>query len=213
MLLPSSFRHLKHLWLWAPQSLQCAWLSTCFVFVSTLMSLCQPHTKTQPSAVRSAVEKQNPIASFTQKTLCDSHVILMKSSTQMGYRFFSSASFEEYQNLLFLFRDLSGIEMKTCSLGISVEIRDVHFFSLKHRRTQVVSMSPNISKVSKNCVEWSNRAANFDLRVLSTCPNSEVWITGGKKSPFYAVVPGVNDDKVFSSCSVFHLGPKQWKMF
>lgn len=48
----------------------------------------------------------------------------------MGYRFFfPSVSFEEYQNLLFLLRDLSGIEMKTCSVGISVKIRDSTFFS------------------------------------------------------------------------------------
>lgn len=164
------------------QSLHCAELPTC----QDLLCFQCPHYvyvtmsarhKNPAFCGQSCSRKTKPHCQLHMRTLWDPHVILMKGSAQMGYRFFFfSASFEEYQNLLFLFRGLSGIEMKTCSVGIAVEIRDTvcALFSLKH----VVRISLSISKVSKNCLKWSNRAANSDLRVLSTCPNTEVWKRG-----------------------------------
>lgn len=61
--------------------------------------------------------------------------------------FFSPPSFEEYQNVLFLFREFSGMEMKTCSLGIAVEIRDTcTLFSRSQTRTR-----PRCEEVSQFC--------------------------------------------------------------
>lgn len=134
----------------------------------------QLHTKTQPSVVGGGCSrKTKPHCQLHMRTLWDPHVILMKGSAQTGYRFFS-ASFEEYQNLLFLFRDLSGIEMKTCSLGIAVKIRDICTLW----NTDAPSWRGCLFRVSKNRAKWSNRATDSDLRVLSNCPNSEVWMRG-----------------------------------
>lgn len=72
ILLPSSFNQLKQLRTnlyncFVVQDLQL--VKTYFVFsvhtMSSTATFPQLHTKNQPSAVRAAVEKQNPLASFT----------------------------------------------------------------------------------------------------------------------------------------------------
>lgn len=169
-------------------------VKTYFVFsvhtMSSAATFPQRHTKKPACCGQSCSRKTKPHRQLHMRGLWDPHVILMKGSAQTGYRFLS-ASFEEYQNLLFLLRDLSGIEMKTCSLGIAVEIRGMcALFSRTRTHPRGEDVSESFQGLQKKtCTKWSNGAANSDLRVLSSCPNSEVW-TRGKSLSFLCSHPG-----------------------
>lgn len=133
ILLPYIFGQLKHRWMWVNNLFivpDFQPVKTYFVFSvhTTSMSLSAWH-KTPAFCGQCCSRKTKPHCQLHMRTLWDPHVILMKGSTQMGYGFFFSfASFEEYQNFLFLFRGLSGIQMKICSMGISVKIRGMCTF-------------------------------------------------------------------------------------
>lgn len=148
--------------------------------------------------------KTKPCCQPHMRTLWDPHVILMKGSAQTGYRFFS-ASFDEYQNLLFLFRDLSGIEMKTCSLGIAVEIRDVcALFSQTQMYPHGLWVFPGLAKTP-----WNDQT---ELQTLTweCCP-----VVQTLKSKWEERASAFYDSKVYSFCSILHLGPKgikQWRI-
>lgn len=188
-------------------------VKTYFVFsvhtMSSAATFPQRRTKKPACCGQSCSRKTKPHRQLHMRGLWDPHVILMKGSAQTGYRFLS-ASFEEYQNLLFLLRDLSGTEMKTCSLGIAVEIRGM--CALFSRTTDAPTwwgclwVFPGFAKKK---TAWNDQTEPQTL-TWECCPVVQTLKSEREEraSAFYALIPGMDDGKVFSSCSIFHLGPK-----
>lgn len=204
------------------QSLHCAGPSTCqdllcfqcphYVFHCHIPTA--PH-KNSAYCGQSCSRKTKSHCQLHMRTLWDPHVILMKGSAQTCYRFFS-ACFEEYQNLLFLFRDLSGIEMKTCPHGIAVKIRDMcTLFS----ETWMHPCGEDVSQSFQGLRKLQEMIKQFcKLRLKTAVQLSKLWRLNKRKEPqffFYAHTPLMHDSKVFSSCSILHVSPKgieQWRI-
>lgn len=139
----------------------------------------QRRTKKPAFCGQSCSRKTKPHRQLHTRRLWDPHVILMKGSAQTGYRFLS-ASFEEYQNLLFLLRDLSGIEMKTCSLGIAVEIRGMRaLFSRTRMHPRGEDVSESFQGLQKN--EMIKRSRKLWLE--SAVQLSKLWSLNERKEP------------------------------
>lgn len=162
-------------------------VKTYFVFsvhtMSSAATFPQRRTKKPACCGQSCSRKTKPHRQLHMRGLWDPHVILMKGSAQTGYRFLS-ASFEEYQNLLFLLRDLSGTEMKTCSLGIAVEIRGM--CALFSRTTDAPTwwgclwVFPGFAK-KKKLHEMIKRSRKFWLE--SAVQLSKLWSLNERKEP------------------------------
>lgn len=120
------------------------------------------------------------------------------------------------ESLVFVQRFIGNRDENLLSGDCCRDQRYVHFFSLKHGCTHVERKSLSLSRVSKNCIKWSNRAANSDLRVLSSCPNSEVWMRGKSffvlssqgfflpTASFILVHKEYNSEGCFKGCSARH---------
>lgn len=209
--LPTSYRQLRHLWLWgAPDN---PFIVQDFHPVKDGLFVfeCSPHVCV--TATRSPAFCGQKCSRNNKPPLPDSHENTVRSSCDINERLrpdglwiFFSPSFEEYQNVLFLFREFSGMEMKTCSLGIAVEIRDMcTLFSLSQTRTrprcEEVSeffflLLLSFSKVKQKLREIIKRSCK--LRLKSDVRLSELSGPTHRKEPLLFILwsPKMTDSKV-----------------
>lgn len=188
------------------QSLHCAGFPTCqdllcfqcphYVYVTVSMTQ-------NPSLLRSVLQQKNKAShENTMRSSCDIDESLHPDGLWI---FFSFASFEEYQNLLFLFRGLSGIEMKICSMGISVKIRGMcTFFFYSQAWWGCLQVFLRLVKTA------SNDQTELQTLTWQCCPPVKILRSEWEEvtSAFNALGPGMNDNRSLTFLQLSS-GPKK----